>query len=131
MTKPMVNLLPPAMVAVVLSFWAFAPEAVLKNPWTLPAAVALITTTVLLLETVFERHAGWRMNRRELFTDLFYVVLNATLIAWASQILAEEPLRAAKAALGLQTEWLMKMPFLPRWRRLSSSSNSGSIGCTD
>ena len=106
------NHLPPAMIAMVLAFWAFAPKALLDNPWTFPVMSALIVITVLLLEQVHERHAGWRMNRQEFVADLFYSVLSATVIVWVSQALAEDPLRAAKAALGITTEWAMGMPWL-------------------
>lgn len=107
-----VNLIPPAMVALVVSFWAFGPQSLLASPWTLVVTSALITLTVLGLEFVFERHAGWRMNRQEFFTDLFYVVLSATVISWASQALAEDPLKAAKASLGITTAWMAQVPWL-------------------
>ncbi|GAA0309967.1 hypothetical protein GCM10009087_20050 [Sphingomonas oligophenolica] len=106
------NLIPPAMLAAVLMFWAFGPEVLLKNPWTLIVVSPVITLTVLLLEFVNERHVGWRMNRREFFTDLFYVVLSATVISWITQKLAEDPLKAAKASLGISTEWAMHLPWL-------------------
>lgn len=106
------NLIPSAMIAMVLLFWSFAPTAVLDNAWTLIAMSAAITLIVLGLERVNERHAGWRMNRREFFTDLFYVVLNSSVIAWLSVRLAEDPLLAAKKSLGISTEWLVQMPWL-------------------
>jgi sterol desaturase/sphingolipid hydroxylase (fatty acid hydroxylase superfamily) len=106
------NLLPPAMIAMVLLFWSFGPEAVLKSPWTLVVMSPLIVIIVLLLEQIHERHAGWRMNRREFFTDLFYVILSATVISWFSEKLAEDPLMAAKASLRITTEWTMHLPWL-------------------
>lgn len=106
------NLIPPAMIGAVLAFWVFAPQAVLDNVWTLTATSALITITVLLLEFVNERHAGWRLNRQEFFTDLFYVVLSATVISWFTEALAEDPLAAAKASLGITTRWAMDLPWL-------------------
>lgn len=106
------NLLPPAMIAVVLLFWAYAPKAVTGNAWTLIVTSSLIVVVVLLLELVHERHAGWRMNRQEFFTDLFYVVLSATVISWLSRTLAEDPLLAAKAALGISTTWMAQVPWL-------------------
>src|SRR6478736_300793 len=106
------NHIPPAMIAMVLAFWAFGPAAVLGNPLTLPVVSALIVIVVLLLEQVHERHAGWRMNRQEFVADLFYSVLSATVIVWVSQAVAEDPLRAAKASLGITTEWAMRMPWL-------------------
>lgn len=106
------NLIPPAMIAMVLMFWAFGPEALLQNPWTLIAVSPLITVTVLLLEWINERHAGWRMNKQEFFTDLFYNILIATVIAWTVQLVAENPLTAAKASLGVTTAWAMTLPWI-------------------
>lgn len=106
------NLIPPAMIALVLLFWAYGPEALLKNSWTLTVTSPLILLVVLGLEFVHERHAGWRMNRQEFFTDLFYVVLSATVISWLSTKLAEDPLAAAKASLGITTPWITHLPWL-------------------
>lgn len=106
------NLIPPAMVAMVIAFWRFAPKPVVDNAWTLTVVMAAIVITVLLLELVHERHAGWRMNAQEFFTDLFYVVLSATAISWATDTLAESPLKAAKASLGITTQWALHMPWL-------------------
>jgi sterol desaturase/sphingolipid hydroxylase (fatty acid hydroxylase superfamily) len=100
------------MVALVISFWAFGPAKLLDNPWTLIVLSPLITFSVLLLEIPFERHSEWRMTKREFFTDAFYVVLSATAITWLTQHLAEDPLLAAKASLGITTAWAAKMPFL-------------------
>ncbi len=107
-----VDIIPPAMIAVVLSFWAFAPKALLDNPWTLVVTSPAIVILVLSLEMVFERHSGWRMNRQEFATDLYYSVLSATVIAWLSQALAEDPLKAVKASLGITTEWALHLPWL-------------------
>ncbi len=106
------NLMPPAMIALVLLFWSFGPSALLANPWTLTVVSPLITLAVLLLEFVHERHAGWRMNRQEFFTDLFYVVLSATVISWLTEKLAEDPLTAAKASLGITTQWVTHLLWL-------------------
>jgi hypothetical protein len=68
------------------------------------------------MEVLFERHAGWRMNWREWWTDLFYVVLGATVIAWVTNV-AEEPLMAIKRHLGIATPWAGICPFWCRWWR--------------
>jgi len=112
MKKTLFNLLPPMMIALVILFWAFGPAVLTKNSWTIVVTSALITAIVQGLEWVNERHVGWRLNRREFFTDLFYVVLSATAIAWATVKFSEEPLQAAKHSLGITTEWAMHMPFL-------------------
>jgi sterol desaturase/sphingolipid hydroxylase (fatty acid hydroxylase superfamily) len=106
------DVIPPAMIAMVLLFWAYGPKALLDSPWTLVGVSSLITTTVLLLEIVHERHAGWRMNRQEFFTDLFYVVLSATVIVWLTKTVADDPLVAAKASLGISTQWIVRLPWL-------------------
>jgi sterol desaturase/sphingolipid hydroxylase (fatty acid hydroxylase superfamily) len=112
MRKTLFNLLPPLTVVAVILFWAFAPAKITGNGWTLVIAAALITAFVQALEWFNERHSDWRLNRKEFATDLFYVVLGATAIAWASSKFAEEPLTAAKQALGITTAWAMHMPFL-------------------
>jgi sterol desaturase/sphingolipid hydroxylase (fatty acid hydroxylase superfamily) len=106
------NLIPPAMIVLVLAFWAYGPKTLLDHTWTLAVTSPLIIVIVLLLEQVHERHAGWRMNRQEFLTDLFYVVLSATAIAWATEVLAEDPLLALKASLGITTQWARQMPWL-------------------
>lgn len=108
----LVNIIPPAMVAVFLLFWAYGPKGLLSSPWTLVVCSSLVTISVLGLELVFERHEGWRMNRREFFTDLYYVVLGSTVIAWMTQTFAEAPLQAVKASLGIQTPWVGQLPWL-------------------
>ncbi len=106
------NLIPPAMLAAVVSFWAFAPKAVTDNPWTLVVLSPAVTLVILLLEFVHERHADWRLTRREFFTDLFYNILIATVIVWTVKLVAENPLLAAKASLGLTTAWAAALPWI-------------------
>lgn len=106
------NLLPPAMIALALCFWAFAPKALLDNPLTFVVSGPLIVVIVLLLEQVHERHAGWRLNRQEFFTDLFYNVLSGTVIVWLSDTLANDPLLALKETLGITTAWAAALPWL-------------------
>ncbi len=108
----LVDLLPPAAVVSVICFWALGPTSWTGKPWSIIVAVALTTAFIQLLEFVFERHEGWRLNTREFFTDLFYMILNATVIAWVSSVLAEQPLTAAKEALGITTPWAMHLPFV-------------------
>jgi len=102
----------PIMVALVLMFWAFGPASWTDNPATLVAATSVTTLMVLGLEWLNERHASWRLTKKEFFTDLFYVVLSATAISWATVNLAETPLQAVKASLGITTEWAMHLPFI-------------------
>jgi len=112
MKKILFSYVQPAMVAVVLLFWFLAPQSWVENPWSLIIATSLTTLLVLGLEWVNERHASWRLTKKEFFTDLFYVVLGATAIAWATATLADNPLKAAKQSLGITTEWAMHLPFV-------------------
>lgn len=106
------NLVPPAMIALVWLFWAYAPKSLADNPWTMVVTSALITIAVQLLELVHERHSGWRITRREFFTDLYYNVLMATAIAWCTRFFADDPLLQLKASLGIATPWAAAMPWL-------------------
>lgn len=106
------NYIPPAMVAAVLLFWGLGPQALLDNPWTLVVVSPLIVVTIQLLELVNERHAGWRITPREFFTDLYYNVLMATVIAWTVQFAAEAPLLAFKEGLGITTAWAANLPWI-------------------
>lgn len=106
------NYIPPAMIAVVLLFWAYGPEALLANPWTMIIISPLIVVVILLLEQINERHAGWRMNRQEFVADLYYNILGATLIAWLVKAMAEDPLLSIKASLGITTQWAAALPWL-------------------
>ena len=112
MKQSMFNLLPPATVAAILTFWAFAPAAWVDTWWTITVVGLVVLAFVQLMEWVNERHAGWRINRQELLTDLFYVLLGITAISWASDTLANNPMVEAKKSLGLSTPWIGELPFL-------------------
>ncbi len=112
MKKILFSYVQPAMVAMVLLFWAFGPATWLANAWALTAATSVTTLIVLGLEWINERHASWRMTRTEFFTDLFYMVLGATVISWVTTKLADDQLKSAKHALGIATPWAMHLPFL-------------------
>ncbi len=112
MKKIALSLVQPGFLVAILAFWMLAPAAWSKGPVAV-IAVSLVTTAAILgLEWVSERHASWRLNRREFATDLFYMVMNYTAISWVSTKLAEDPLKMAKQSLGLTTEWAMHMPFI-------------------
>jgi hypothetical protein len=97
MKQRLTGLLPPATLLAVILFWAYAPKSVIDYPWTLTIVATAISAWLLLLEWLFERHADWRMNWREFFTDTFYVVLSSTVISRATDFFADAPLKAAKA----------------------------------
>lgn len=112
MKKIMFSYVQPAMVAAVLLFWFLAPATWVKNTWSLTVATSVVTLLVLGLEWLHERHASWRLTKKEFFTDLFYVVLGSTVISWVTTKLAEDPLTATKHSLGITTQWAMHLPFV-------------------
>lgn len=112
MKQKFLDLLPPFTVAVVLLFWGTAPKAWVDSWWVLMVVILGVLGFVQLMEYFAERHEGWRLNRTEFFTDIFYVAFGLTVIAWASTALAEPWVLAAKKALGITTPWLADLPFL-------------------
>src|SRR5882672_562126 len=109
MKKILFSYVQPAMVALVLLFWMFGPKTWIANAWALTIATSLTTLSVLGLEWLNERHASWRLTKKEFFTDLFYVILGSTAISWATDKLAENPLKAAKHSVGITTQWAMHL----------------------
>lgn len=102
----------PATLALILLFWANAPAALIDSAWATTVASLATLAMVQGLEFVNERHAGWRIDRREFLTDLFYTILFYSVIVQLETKLAEEPLVAAKHALGISTDWAMHLPFI-------------------
>ena len=115
-TSPMKHVLgsyvQPAMVAALIAFWLWAPAGWVKWQWTVAVVGLVITALILAMEFIAERHAGWRMNRTEFLTDLFYVVLGLSAIGWITTKLADDPLTALKHKLGLTTLWAQHLPFV-------------------
>src|SRR5262249_16930639 len=102
----------PATLILIVVLWAMVPAPWLKNPW-LPTATSIVTLLMVqTLEFVNERHAGWRLNPREILTDLFYLILYYSVIVKLEEKLVEEPLGSAKNALGITTDWAMHLPFV-------------------
>jgi sterol desaturase/sphingolipid hydroxylase (fatty acid hydroxylase superfamily) len=112
MKKIIFDLFPPASIAVIVLFWGTVPTWFVEKPWSLVLVTSIALLIVQLLEFVHERHAGWRINKREIFTDLFYVILGFTVIQWLTTKLADDPLAAAKKSLGIETQWAMHLPFV-------------------
>ncbi len=112
MKQSLINLLPPATVAVIWAFWGLAPAAWTQGPWAIMAVGLGTLAFVQLLELVFERHEGWRINGRELLTDVFYVAFGYGVIGFLSDTLVNGPLGELKEAWGIGTPWLAASPFL-------------------
>lgn len=112
MKHSLINLLPPATVAAVLAFWAFAPAPWVEAPFTIIFVGLAVLAFVQLMELLFERHAGWRINGTELATDTFYVVFGYGVIGTLSEMLVDTPMAELKQSLGIATPWLATLPFL-------------------
>ena len=112
MKRFLFSIVQPAMVALVMLFWAFGPGRWTTEASSLVVASVVTTFMVLGLECLDERHASWRLTKKEYFTDLFYLILGYTVISWATVKFAEEPLKAVKQSLGLATPWAMHLPFV-------------------
>ena len=106
------NLLPPATIGLLVLFWWMLPTDWVEVPWVAILVTIATLSFVQLLERAHERHLGWRIDRRELITDIFYVVIFTSLISWATKVLADEPLLAVKEALGIRTPWTADLPFV-------------------
>lgn len=111
MKKLVFSWIQPVTLGVIVLFWVFAPKSLVDNSWTIVVASALTTAFIQALEFVNERHAGWRLDRREFSTDLFYAVLSSSVIAKLVTKLDDEPLESAKHALGITTGTL-HLPFI-------------------
>jgi len=112
MKKVLFDLLPPASVAIILLFWAVVPTWFVDEPWSLVLVTSVALIFVQALEFIHERHVGWRINKREVFTDVFYVIFGSTVMQWLTTKLAEDPLKAVKQSLGIETPWAMHLPYL-------------------
>jgi sterol desaturase/sphingolipid hydroxylase (fatty acid hydroxylase superfamily) len=110
--QSLINLLPPATIAAIIAFWAFAPAAWVESPWTIMLVGLATLAFIQLLELVFERHQGWRINGKELATDVFYVAFGYGVIGFLSETLINSPLAELKQSLGIATPWLAALPFL-------------------
>lgn len=104
--------MPPATIAAILTFWAFAPAAWVDTWWTITVVGLVVLAFVQLMEWANERHEGWRIDGKELLTDVFYVVFGITAISWLADALGSSPMVGAKEALGIATPWLTELPFL-------------------
>lgn len=110
--KIVFTLIQPAALALIVLFWANVPASLLGKTWVLTAVSIGTLAMVQTLEFVNERHAGWRLNLRELLTDLFYLILFFAVISKLETAWVEEPLASAKQALGITTVWATHLPFV-------------------
>ena len=74
------NHLPPATLAVVWAIFAFVPTSLAQSEALLGILALGALVFIQAMEFVSERHASWRLNWREAFTDLFYVAFGIFII---------------------------------------------------
>ncbi|MEO1649050.1 MAG: sterol desaturase family protein [Pseudomonadota bacterium] len=112
MKQAIFDLLPPATVAAIWAVFAFAPTEWVEAGWLFALVSFGTMGFIQLMELVNERHEGWRINRKELATDVFYMLFMIFVISSLVGLSVEGPLVQAKEALGIATPWMMELPFL-------------------
>lgn len=110
--RTLFTLFQPATIALIVILWSVIPSSWLGNPWLPTLASVATLLMVQVLEFINERHADWRLDPREILTDLFYMILYYTVIVAAEELLVDDPLGSAKHALGITTAWAMRLPFV-------------------
>lgn len=104
--------LPPATVAAIWAFFGLAPTEWIESGWPIAAVSFSTMAFIQLMELVHERHEGWRINGKELATDIFYMVLVIFVIGALSETYVDGSLMILKEELGIATPWLMELPFV-------------------
>lgn len=112
MKQALFDHLPPIHIAVIWVVFGFAPAALMDAWWLIPLVSFGGMAFVQLMELFHERQEGWRINSKELATDVFYMLLMIFVISALVAISVDGPLGQAKEALGIATPWLMELPFL-------------------
>ncbi len=104
--------LPPATVFGIWAFFGLAPSQWVEAGWSVALVSFGVMAFVQAMELVHERHEGWRITRKELATDVFYMLLVIFVIGTLTEISVDGPLGQAKEALGIATPWITTLPFL-------------------
>jgi sterol desaturase/sphingolipid hydroxylase (fatty acid hydroxylase superfamily) len=112
MKQAFFNHLPPVTLAAIWAVFAFAPAAWVADGWLFPLVSFGAMFFIQLMELVHERHAGWRISRTEMLTDIFYMLLVVFAITALTETYVDGALARAKEALGIATPGLMELPFL-------------------
>ncbi|MGB3471573.1 MAG: sterol desaturase family protein [Erythrobacter sp.] len=104
--------LPPLHVAAIWAVFGLAPATLMDAWWLIPLVSFGGMAFVQVMELVNERHDGWRINGKELATDVFYMLFMIFVISSLVALSVDGPLGEAKQALGISTPWLTELPFL-------------------
>jgi len=102
--------LQPAILLGILAFWSFGPRALLDNPLTGLIAGPAIMIMIMALEWVNERHAHWRLTKREFLEGAYYILLDRYVLGAVAAVILYDPLRAFTRDHGLSTSWATDFP---------------------
>lgn len=108
--KTIFKYLQPAILLGILAFWSFAPSSLVSNPWLGVLAGPAIMIGIMLLEWVNERHAHWRLTKREFLEGAFYILFDRYVLAAISTVILYDPIRTAARDWGLTTQWATNFP---------------------
>jgi sterol desaturase/sphingolipid hydroxylase (fatty acid hydroxylase superfamily) len=112
MKRTVFILFQPAALVLIVVLWTLIPASWIATPW-FPTATSIVTLLLVqTLEFANERHSCWRMNGREMLTDLFYLILFYSVIGKLEERVFDGPLGLAKDSLGITTEWATHLPFV-------------------
>ena len=112
LTQRFFDLLPPLTLIGIWAIFGLSPDSVVESGWLFPVVGLGVLIFIQLLELINERYEGWRINRKELLTDIFYVVFGIFVIGTLTEVIVESPLARLKEQHGIATPWLADLPFL-------------------
>lgn len=108
--KTIFKYLQPAILLAILAFWSFAPPGVRDNPWIGSLAGPAIMIMIMSLEWVNERHAHWRLTKREFLEGAYYILCDRYVIGAFAAVILYDPLQKLTTDLGITTQWASTFP---------------------
>lgn len=103
--------LQPAILLGILAFWSLSPGWLTGNALTGLVSGYAIMIGIMALEWVNERHAHWRLTKREFLEGAFYILCDRYVIGAVSAVILYDPLKAVVKGYGLTTDVAMHLPF--------------------
>jgi sterol desaturase/sphingolipid hydroxylase (fatty acid hydroxylase superfamily) len=108
--KTIFKYLQPAILLGILAFWSFAPGALRDYPLTGILAGPAIMIMIMMLEWVNERHAHWRLTKREFLEGAFYILADRYVLGAVAAVLLYDPITSVTQGFGLTTHWAGSFP---------------------
>lgn len=112
MKQALFDHLPPLHLAVIWSVFGLASASALDSWWLIALVSFGSMAFVQAMEFFNERHEGWRLNTKELATDIFYMLFMVFIVQALVGLFVDGPLGQVKQDLGIATPWLMTLPFI-------------------